>query len=398
MNKKGSLIVFYGINNTGKTTQAKLLMERLIKNGICAEYFKYPAYELEPSGVMIDDYLRHANPYSLTAREAQILYILNRTQIEPMILEKMDDGITIVAEDYIGTGIAWGEASGIDSAFLRHINTHLITEDMAFLFEGKRFEQAEENGHRHESDNFLLERAREKHRELADEFGWIAIKSDRTLFEVHNNIWEEIKNAKLFEQKNSGKNDMKNESPFSGAQIKQKFQIPDERLDKIASDDVNNDQAMTSVEHSSMEQPQDNKHILGFELIHPLAKQPERAHKTDAGLDLFSAEYQTLMPGERALVKTGVRFALPNNCAGFIWDKSGIAKSGVHALAGVIDNGYRGEIIVNLINLSNNIYTIAPGQKIAQIVIQKMEIPELQEVKIENNTDRSENGFGSTGV
>ncbi|MCX6800305.1 MAG: dUTP diphosphatase [Candidatus Falkowbacteria bacterium] len=138
--------------------------------------------------------------------------------------------------------------------------------------------------------------------------------------------------------------------------------------------------------------------MLKVEKISPLAHTPTRAHATDAGLDLYSSKYYTLMPGERKLISTGVKMVIPDGYVGLVWDKSGIAKIGVHTMAGVIDSGYRGEILVNIINLSNNIYTITPGQKVAQLLIQKVENPLIIEEIVKNDTDRGVKGFGSTGL
>ena len=90
--------------------------------------------------------------------------------------------------------------------------------------------------------------------------------------------------------------------------------------------------------------------------------------------------------------------AIPSGYAGLIWDKGGIAKEGIHSMAGVIDSGFRGEITVNIINLSKNIYHILPGQKIAQIIIQKIETPIIVEEKIDDLTDRGEERFDSSGM
>ena len=90
--------------------------------------------------------------------------------------------------------------------------------------------------------------------------------------------------------------------------------------------------------------------------------------------------------------------AIPGGFAGLIWDKGGIARDGVHAMAGVVDSGFRGEVTVNLINLSQDIYNIAPGQKVAQLLIQKIELPDIIEEEIINDTDRGSGCFGSTGM
>ena len=123
--KKGKFIVFYGINNLGKTTQAKRLVDNLNRDNIKAEYIKYPIYDLPPSGELINGYLRQGNPFNFNPRELQILYAFNRTQFQATLSAKLDQGIIIVAEDYIGTSLAWGAGSGVNPVFLKLIISFL---------------------------------------------------------------------------------------------------------------------------------------------------------------------------------------------------------------------------------------------------------------------------------
>jgi len=137
---------------------------------------------------------------------------------------------------------------------------------------------------------------------------------------------------------------------------------------------------------------------LIMERLSETAVRPQRAHTTDAGLDLFSDENLTLTPGQRAAVKIGWRLAIPNGLVGLIWDKSGLAvKNGLHCLAGVIDSGYRGELLVAVINLGQKDYQITAGQKIAQLLIQPVSLCQAVEGKIDDDTERGADGFGSTG-
>ena len=90
--------------------------------------------------------------------------------------------------------------------------------------------------------------------------------------------------------------------------------------------------------------------------------------------------------------------AIPSGFTGLIWDKGGVAKQGIHTIAGVVDSGFRGEVTVNLVNLSDDIYHIAPGQKIAQILFQRVEKIKLKETQINDTTERAEGRFGSSGL
>lgn len=189
---KGKLIVLYGINNLGKSTQAKMLVDRLNAEGIKARYLKYPIYDLEPSGPILNAYLRQGNPLKLSPREAQIFYTLNRTQFQPTLKSWLEQGEIIIAEDYTGTGLAWGIGAGVDEAFLKNANSHLLQEDLAFLFDGQRFTQAIESGHTHETNDELTNIVRTAHQKLGNEFGWLSINANESIEEIHANLWEKI--------------------------------------------------------------------------------------------------------------------------------------------------------------------------------------------------------------
>lgn len=192
MQKRGKFIVLYGINNLGKTTQAQKLVERMNTEGIKAEYLKYPIYDIEPSGKMINDYLRNGNPYELSSREAQTIYALNRGQYEPELKRKLDEGINIISEDYTGTGLCWGIGTGTGEDFLKEINSHLLKEDIAFLFNGERFMDSVEKTHRNETNNELTNNVREIHKRLGEEFGWININANLSIEEIHEQLWNKI--------------------------------------------------------------------------------------------------------------------------------------------------------------------------------------------------------------
>ncbi len=133
--------------------------------------------------------------------------------------------------------------------------------------------------------------------------------------------------------------------------------------------------------------------------LHPEAKVPSFAHPGDAGMDLYSVAELILKPGERVSVSTGIAMALPEGYVALVWDKSGVShKFGVKVLGGVIDSGYRGEYLVGLVNLSQESFEIKVGQKIAQLLIQKVEHPEVEEVAELDETSRGDGRFGSTGV
>jgi dUTP pyrophosphatase len=125
---------------------------------------------------------------------------------------------------------------------------------------------------------------------------------------------------------------------------------------------------------------------------------PQYAHAGDAGADITASEKITIPPRERTLVSTGVRLEIPEGCVGLIWPRSGLAvKKGIDCGAGVIDSHYRGEIKVLLFNHSDTEFQIDPGDRIAQILIQKVERVEFYPADQLNKTIRNDTGFGSTG-
>jgi dUTP pyrophosphatase len=138
---------------------------------------------------------------------------------------------------------------------------------------------------------------------------------------------------------------------------------------------------------------------LRIQKIHPDAKLPAFAHTTDAGLDLCTLEEVTILPGERRTIRTGLALAIPEGYVGLLWDKGGIShKRGLKSFGGVIDTEYRGELFVGLANIGTESQTFNAGDKIVQILIQKVEHPTIVEVESLDETVRGSGAFGSTGI
>lgn len=127
---------------------------------------------------------------------------------------------------------------------------------------------------------------------------------------------------------------------------------------------------------------------------------PAYAHPGDAGADMHAAEAVTLEPGQRALVGTGIAIALPDGYAAFVHPRSGLAaKHGITIVnaPGTVDAGYRGEIKVNLLNTGDEPHRIEVGDRIAQLIVQRVERARFIEVERLPGSDRGERGHGSTG-
>ncbi len=401
--QRGKLIVLYGINNLGKSTQAKLLVEKLKNNGYQAEYIKYPIYSLNPSGELLNDYLRNGNSFNLDQREAQIIYAFNRTQYQGELTAKLESGINIIAEDYTGTGIAWGIGANVDESFLKIINSHLIPEDLVFLFDGERFREAIENNHKHENDEDLITKVRWAHLKLREEYGWLKINANKIIEDIHEELWEKVyglltgvqTNNKTATDNLTAEEEMPKNNNYSGF--------------KAVAEIINNHQAKTyPLPIVTLEN--NNKHVnketadsiepdgkLVVEKTDQKAKLPQKAHIGDAAYDLYANDFYSIPPYGQALVRSGIKMAIPDGYVGLIWDKSGLAAEGITTMGGVIDSNYRGEIKIIVKNLSEEIFNIIPGQKIAQILIQKITNFEISEEKITDSTVREAKGFGSSG-
>lgn len=137
--------------------------------------------------------------------------------------------------------------------------------------------------------------------------------------------------------------------------------------------------------------------------LNPNAKVPKRATSGSAGMDLYACidEPITIAPGQLAVVPTGIAIALPDNsCAAFLYARSGLGvKHGICLSngVGVIDSDYRGEICAGICNVSDKPYTIEPDERVCQMVIAPVLMPDIVEVSELDDTQRGKGGFGSTG-
>ncbi len=127
------------------------------------------------------------------------------------------------------------------------------------------------------------------------------------------------------------------------------------------------------------------------------ARLPTRAHDDDAGIDLYACGEHKVPPHATAMIPAGIALEIEEGYVGLIWDKSSIGSKSMKTLGGVIDAGYRGEITVMVHNLNDEPYTFENGNKVGQMLIQKVEFPEIIEVTELSESKRGTGGFGSTG-
>ena len=141
---------------------------------------------------------------------------------------------------------------------------------------------------------------------------------------------------------------------------------------------------------------------IAVKQLRPGAQLPTYGTEQAAGADLYACLEApvTIGPGETQFIPTGIALEVPQGCAGLVYARSGLAcKRGLAPAnkVGVIDSDYRGEIRVGLVNQSALPYTVQPGDRVAQLVVTPVALPELERVETLDDTDRGTGGFGSTG-
>ena len=129
------------------------------------------------------------------------------------------------------------------------------------------------------------------------------------------------------------------------------------------------------------------------------AELPTYEHRGDAGMDFYARNTVHFLPNEQKCVYTGIAIEIPDGYVGLIWDKSSVSfRLGLKVLGGVIDSGHEKEVFIFMVNNSNKKVVLKKGQKIAQVLIQKIEIPEIKQVGEFEKTNRGEGRHGSTGL
>jgi len=190
--KKGIFITIYGINNIGKSSQVELLVQKFEELGYDVKRLKYPIYDLAPTGPLINDILRGGNKQEISEEEFQTLFMKNREDFEPTLKRWLDDEFVVIAEDYTGSGIAWGAAKGMRQEDVERLNAHLLKEDLAILLEGRRHIEAKESSHIHESQDELVKKVDVVLHRLADKFGWKTVRTVEGIEESFYILWRVV--------------------------------------------------------------------------------------------------------------------------------------------------------------------------------------------------------------
>jgi dTMP kinase len=418
----GKFIVIDGTDGSGKTTQFNLLIDKLKAEGFAVELADFPQYNTKSAG-LVEEYLsgKYGGADEVTPYQSSIFYAVDRFDASFKIRQWLRDGKIVVANRYVSASL--GHQGGkIENPLERKVFFNWLYEleyklfnipkpDLSLILhvEAEIAQKLATSRHRedwvgktrdiHEENLGHLQKAEQVYLEIAQTFpDFKLIKCTRegeimSREEIHDLVW-------IYTNQVLGGNNQKTASGFKAISeiISGNKQIIDNKDLLFKKEELNTYQPEVKfAEVANSEEIIQNNTTLKIERITENAKTPTRAHNGDAGLDLYANEYCSIAPYGQALVSTGIKIIIPYGCAGLIWDRSGLATKGITTIGGVIDTGYRGEVKVIVKNLSEDIYNIEPGEKIAQLLIQKVELLEVEEGIINDETERQTGAFGSSG-
>jgi dTMP kinase len=444
-NTSGKFIVIDGTDGSGKTTQLNLLKAKLEEEGYAVAVADFPQYNTKSAG-LVEEYLsgKYGQADDVDPYKASIFYAVDRYDASQKIKQWLNEGKIVLANRYTSASLGH-QGCKIDNPLERKVFFNWLYDLEYKIFEIPRpdltlilqvepeisFQLAQDRAREdwigktqdiHENDFEHLKKAEQVYVEIANTLpGFRLIKCTHngqilSRESIHFLVWlaanqlvahqakakpgfesissligaseQILKNRDLlFNNNNSNNNNQNN-------QLNKITETP-----KPISDFPNFIPPVPELpENKELSLPYPDKLMrVTVERVSPEAKMPQLAHTGDAGFDLYAADYYSITAYGQALVATGVKIAIPSGHVGLVWDKSGLASEGITTMGGVIDSNYRGEIKVIIKNLSEDIFNIVPGQKIAQILIQEVKAPILEDGLIANDTNRQAGGFGSSG-
>ncbi len=414
---KGKIIVIDGTDGSGKTTQLHLLKEKLQAEGFGVEIADFPQYNHKSAG-MVEEYLsgKYGSVNDVTPYQASIFYAVDRFDFGKQISDWLAEGKIILCNRYTSSNMAH-QGCKIENPLERKVFFNWLSElehdilkiprpDLCLILrvEAEISQQMAKDRARedwkgktkdiHEENLDHLKKAEQIYCEIAENnsnYRLVNCVSEGTIMdreEISFLVWiyvSQMLKAENFKRTEDftaladiiTKNHRQVFNATLGENSKISEEFPAENPEKIA---IKTESANLLVEKINSE-----------------AKLPEKAHQSDAGYDLFAVENVSIPPYGQAKIGTGIKMAIPENFAGLVWDKSSLAAQGLKTMGGVIDSGYRGEIIIIAKNLTEEFFNITKGQKVAQIIIQEISGLPLIETEISDGTERKTNGFGSSG-
>lgn len=423
----GKFIVIDGTDGSGKTTQFNLLVDKLKAEGFAVEVADFPQYNSKSAG-LTEEYLsgKYGSASEVTPYQSSVFFAVDRYDASFKIRQWLSEGKMVVSNRYVSANM--GHQGGkIENSLERKVFFNWLYEleyklfnipkpDLSFILhvEAEVAQKMAATRHRedwigktrdiHEEDLNHLKKAEEVYLEIARTFpDFKLIKCTRegevmSREDIHDLIW-------IYTNQVLGGRGQKSTSGFKAIseimgnhkQIVNNKDIFFKKEEVPTYQPSNANFETEKIEEEVVIKVNEAPKIR-VERLNTDAKLPTRAHTSDAGLDLYSNDYYSIAPYGQASVSTGIKMAIPDGYVGLIWDKSSLASQGFKTMGGVVDSGYRGEVKVIFKNLSEDIYNIVPGQKVAQLLIQKIELPEIEEGIFEDSTERQNGGFGSTGL
>jgi len=389
-NQQGKFIVIDGTDGSGKATQTELLAQRLKRAGFDVAIADFPQYNTKSAG-LVEEYLsgKYGGPEAVGPYCASIFYACDRYDASFKIRDWLKQGKIVISNRYVTANM--GHQGGkIDNSLGRK---HFLNWLYQLEYEIFNIPRPDLNIILHVPAEISQSLALQRHK-----LDWVGKTND-----IHQEDLNHLKKAELaYLEIAKSFPDFALIECVAYGQILSREEISDlvwQKIVKLFKPTVYSTNFKELHDKIQPTSPKTTGLKLKVEKISPWAKLPTRAYKHDAGLDLYSSDYYTIMPGERVRISNGIRLEIPAGYVGLVWDKSGIStKNGIHCIAGVIDSGYRGEMAVNVVNLSQDIYNIAPGQKIAQLLIQKIEMFDVAEAEVDKQTERGETGYGASGL
>lgn len=419
----GKLIVLDGTDGSGKATQLEILKKRLEEEGFEVVTADFPQYNNKSAGP-VEEYLsgKYGDAETVTPYQASIFYAVDRYDARSQLREWLAEGKIILANRYVSAnmGHQGGKIKNAlerkaffnwlydleynlfglprpDIALILHVEA-----DISQRLAKKRARTDWSGGSKdiHEKSLKHLQEAEQTYLEIAasfPEFRLISCTKDGKIMtreEISLLVWATIR--PLLSQLNKKTSQFSAIGDIIGSQGNNPLNpTPTSEISKLTQEEGGVTEPETKTNASIYSREKGG--CLRVERLNSNAKLPSKAHADDAGYDLYADDCFSLEPYGQALISTGIRVAIPQGYVGLVWDKSGVAKDGLKTMGGVIDAGYRGEVKVIVKNLGEDVYNIAPGQKIAQLLIQPISLLPLSEEAIDDETARQDGGFGSSG-
>lgn len=189
---RGLFVVLYGVEGVGKTRQLDLLEDKMEEMGVPYKKISYPLLNLDPTGSKLKKALWDTkNP--LPEEQMQELFAQNRRDFQPTLKSWLDSGVCVIAENYKGTGIAWGLTRGVPQARLDELGMDQIDPDIGIVIDGPIRDDAPEGTiYENEQENYQL---RKMFNILADKYGWVRVGGDAPMLTVAGRIWAIVRPA-----------------------------------------------------------------------------------------------------------------------------------------------------------------------------------------------------------